>query len=160
MASRPLKAAKTKAAACPPSVLPEGMADVCMVLKTRRAARAVTRRYNALLKPFGLQSTQVSLLAAIAKGGFDSVCDLAETMALERSAMLRNLKPLEQAGLIACPQGGQGRAQKFALTRKGEALIVKLVPLWHKAQDDLRKALGDKAWRAAQQGLAALGALA
>ncbi|WP_374299197.1 MarR family winged helix-turn-helix transcriptional regulator [Ferrovibrio sp.] len=160
MASRPLKAAKTKAAACPPSVLPEGMADVCMVLKTRRAARAVTRRYNALLKPFGLQSTQVSLLAAIAKGGFESVSDLAETMALERSAMLRNLKPLEQAGLIACPQGGQGRAQKFALTRKGEALIVKLVPLWHKAQDDLRKALGDKAWRAAQQGLAALGALA
>lgn len=160
MASHPLKAAKTKAAACPPSVLPEGMADVCMVLKTRRAARAVTRRYNALLKPFGLQSTQVSLLAAIAKGGFDSVSDLAESMALERSAMLRNLKPLEQAGLIACPQGGQGRAQKFALTRKGEALIVKLVPLWHKAQDDLREALGDKAWRAAQQGLAALGSLA
>ncbi|MFN4166416.1 MAG: MarR family winged helix-turn-helix transcriptional regulator [Ferrovibrio sp.] len=156
MASRPVKAAKTKAAAC----LPEGMADVCMVLKTRRAARTVTRRYNALLKPFGLQSTQVSLLAAIAKGGFESVSDLAETMALERSAMLRNLKPLEQAGLIACPQGGQGRAQKFALTRKGEALIVKLVPLWRKAQDDLRKALGDRAWRAAQQGLAALGSLA
>lgn len=156
MASRSVKAAKTKAAAC----LPEGMADVCMVLKTRRAARTVTRRYNALLKPFGLQSTQVSLLAAIARGGFDSVSDLAETMALERSAMLRNLKPLEQAGLIASAQSGQGRAQKFALTRKGEALIVKLVPLWRKAQDDLRAALGDKAWRAAQQGLAALGSLA
>ncbi|WP_300299802.1 MarR family winged helix-turn-helix transcriptional regulator [Ferrovibrio sp.] len=157
MAARPKS--RAKAAPCPP-VLPDGMADVCMVLKTRRAARAVTRRYNALLKPFGLQSTQVSLLAAIAKGGFDSVSDLAEMMALERSAMLRNLKPLEQAGLIACPQGGQGRAQKFALTRKGEALITKLIPLWQKAQDDLRKALGDKAWRAAQQGLAALGSLA
>lgn len=159
MATRPSKASKAKtgnAAAC----LTEGMADVCMVLKTRRAARAVTRRYNALLKPFGLQSTQVSLLAAIAKGGFESVSDLAETMALERSAMLRNLKPLEQAGLIACPRGGQGRAQKFALTRKGEALIVKLVPLWQKAQADLRAAIGDRAWRAAQQGLAALGSLA
>ncbi|MFN4277358.1 MAG: MarR family winged helix-turn-helix transcriptional regulator [Ferrovibrio sp.] len=159
MAARPPKTSKVKtakAAAC----LPEGMSDVCMLLKTRRAARTVTRRYNALLKPFGLQSTQVSLLAAIARGGFDSVSDLAETMALERSAMLRNLKPLEQAGLIACPRGGQGRAQKFALTRKGDALLVKLIPLWQRAQDELREALGDKAWRAAQRGLAALGSLA
>jgi len=37
----------------------------CMVSNTRMAARAVTRRYDAYLRPFGVTATQFSLLGGI-----------------------------------------------------------------------------------------------
>lgn len=128
-----------------------------MVLKTRRAARAITRRYNALLKPYKLQSTQVSLLFAIYKGGFDSISDLADRMAMERSALTRNLRLLQKAGLVTSDQTGQGRAQKVRLTDDGAAMLRTLVPLWIEAQNALRGELGDEEWAGVQRALTLIG---
>jgi len=36
----------------------------CMVSNSRMAARAITRRYDAYLRPFGMTATQLSLLGA------------------------------------------------------------------------------------------------
>ncbi len=134
--------------------------DQCMVLKTRRAARNVTRRYNSLLKPFGIQSTQASLLAAIRKGGFESISDLAEKMAVERSALTRNLRVLRDAGLITSDNEGRGHAHKVALTKEGLKTLKNVGPLWIKAQKDLREEIGDREWMRAQSALATLGKLA
>eukprot|EP00435_Cladocopium_sp_Y103_P078410 s1_g2149.t1 len=132
------------------------MTDQCMVLKTRRAARAVTRRYNELLKPFGIQSTQASLLSIIYGGGFDSISDLAEKMAIERSALTRNLKVLRDQGYITSDAEGRGRAQKVTLTRAGQRSVEKVAPLWIKAQDELRAELGEREWKKIQAALSTL----
>lgn len=141
------------------SPFPADMTDQCMVLKTRRAARAITRRYNALLKPLGLKSTQAYLMSIIYAGDFESITDLAEHLAIERSALTRNLKVLRDAGLTTSDSEGRGRAQKVVLTKAGKKTVEKVAPLWIKAQNDLRDELGDREWNRVQAALTAVGNL-
>jgi len=140
--------------------IPPGMTDECMVLKTRRAARAITRRYSDLLKPLGIQSTQASLLSIIFTGRFDSISDMAEQLAIERSALTRNLKILRDQGFITSDTQGRGRAQQITLTAHGNKTVEKFAPLWTKAQKDLRAELGDKEWNKIQAALTIIGDIA
>ncbi len=130
-----------------------------MVLKTRRAARAVTRRYNQLLRPFDLQCTQVSLLYAVAAGGFDSISEMADQQAMERSTLTRNLQLLRKRGLICSEQEGQGRPQRFELTPQGAHLLEVTIPLWQQAQDTLRQEWGEEDWSVIQSSLSIVGAI-
>jgi DNA-binding MarR family transcriptional regulator len=118
------------------------MADdfsLCMVSNARMAARAVTRRYDAYLRPYGLTASQFSLLGAMSMLPGQTVSALAEERGFERTTLTRNLDRLEEMGLVASAARGRGRVP--ALTRKGEALLTDLLPLWRKAQADLRTEL-------------------
>ncbi|MCP4318918.1 MAG: winged helix-turn-helix transcriptional regulator [Hyphomicrobiales bacterium] len=139
--------------------IPTEASTECMVLKTRKAARAITRRYNRLLRPYGLQCTQVSLLYAVAANKYKSVSDMADQLAIERSTLTRNLKLLRLRGYIHSDQLGQGRPQSFELTEQGETLLKTLIPLWKTAQAELRKELGSKHWESVQASLALVGAV-
>ncbi len=133
--------------------------SVCLVLKTRQAARTITRRYNELLVPYGIQSTQASLLFVVARGGFDSISELAELLSFERSALTLNISLLRGRGLILSDDPRQGKAQKVQLSEDGLKLLQAISPLWVKAQDTVRIELGDEGWKRAQEALAALGEL-
>jgi len=106
--------------------LPQDMAGQCFGHRSRKAARAVTRAFNQRLKPFGLNISQYVLLGVIARGEHRSVAAMAEEVGVEPSALLRNLRLLEDRGLIA-GEGGRGRAgRRLAVTEAGVALIVRL----------------------------------
>ncbi|WP_136659094.1 MarR family winged helix-turn-helix transcriptional regulator [Nitratireductor sp. XY-223] len=139
--------------------IPENMGSECLVLKSRRAARAVTRRYDKLLRPYGLQCTQVSLLFNVASGHHRSVTELASQMAIERSTLTRNLKLLQRRGYIETDSSGQGRPQQYILTERGEALVREMIPHWREAQAQLRNELGDEGWDAIQAALSTIGAV-
>ena len=139
------------------SDLPPDMLGQCMVVKTRQAARAVTRRYNQLLRPLGIQTTQASLLFAIRSGRFDSVSDMANTLGIERSALTRNLKPLRDMGLVVSDNEGKGRAQRLSLTPEGAALAVTVLPMWVDAQNALKAELGERTWNMVQHSLSIMG---
>ncbi|MEX3008717.1 MarR family winged helix-turn-helix transcriptional regulator [Hoeflea sp. TYP-13] len=139
--------------------IPKEASTECMVLKTRQAARAITRRYNRLLRPYGLHCTQVSLLYAVAANRYKSVSDMAEQLAIERSSLTRNLKLLRTRGYIKADQVGQGRPQSFELTREGEDLLTTLIPKWKEAQAGLREEFGDREWDKVQASLSLVGAV-
>ena len=139
--------------------LPINPLNICLVLKTRRAARAITKRYNVLLAPYDIQSTQASLLLAISQGNFSSISDLAEVMATERSALTRNIQLLRQRGLIASEGAKQGKAQKVELSEEGLAFVKIITPLWFQAQEGVLEELGQKDWDKVQDALAVLGKL-
>lgn len=141
------------------TAFPPDMIEQCMVLKTRRAARAITRRYNALLKPHSIQSTQAYLLSSIHSGGFESISDLADQLAVERSALTRNLKLLRDAGYITSDNKGPGRAHKVTLTRSGKKTVENVAPLWRRAQNNLRAEIGEKEWDHVQSALTIVGNL-
>ena len=111
----------------------------CMVSNSRMAARAITRRYDAYLRPYGVTATQLSLMGGMSMVPGSTVSQLAEARGFERTTLTRNLDKLEQMGLVASAARGRGRVP--ALTKKGEALIAELLPLWRKAQADLRTEL-------------------
>lgn len=126
----------------------ESVAD-CFCLQSRMTARAITRKYNAVLAPLGLEITEFSLLAALATIKGDSIADLAEELAFERTTLVRNLKRLEERGLVL-PTSSGGRAVWYALTRDGLTLLRAAAPLWRRAQTDVRRALatGGREWDA------------
>jgi DNA-binding MarR family transcriptional regulator len=135
------------------NVTDESVTD-CFCLQSRMTARAITRHYNAVLAPAGLEITEFSLLAALATIKGESIADLAEQLAFERTTLVRNLKRLEQRGLVRQTPAG-GRAVWYELTPDGVALVRRAAPVWRKAQADLRKALANN--RSEREGV--LGAL-
>ncbi|MFC0282835.1 MarR family winged helix-turn-helix transcriptional regulator [Camelimonas abortus] len=134
---------------------PAGPEERCACLEARMTARALTRMYDAALRPARLKATQYSLLAALERGAAGSISALAEALALERTSLTRNLRLLETAGLIA-PRPGGGRAVGYALTEAGRAALAQATPLWRKAQARVLAALGETGQAQAYAGLRAL----
>jgi len=116
--------------------------DDCMVGNTRMAARAVTRRYDAYLKPHGLSATQFSLLGGLRETPGATVSQVAEARGFDRTTLTRNLDRLEAMGLVTSRQAPHGNGRISQLTGKGESLIADLLPLWRQAQADTIKQLG------------------
>lgn len=129
----------------------------CMVSNTRMAARAITRRYDAYARPFGITSTQYSLLGLIVEAGERTVSELAEVRGFERTTLTRNLDRLENMGLIASRPAEHGNGRICKLTDKGRALVKQMLPMWRKAQAEIRQELGADGF---EQTIAALKRLA
>lgn len=121
--------------------LPDGMPDICLALRTRMASRAVTRLYNARMRPLGLQITQFVLLVAISRSADFPIATMAERLDIEPSALLRNLKLLEDKGLVVSTGGRGRRGRRLGLTDEGRKLLETAAPAWARAQAELRQAL-------------------
>ena len=113
----------------------------CLVFNTRMAARAVTRRYDGLLRPYGVTSAQFSLLGGLKHGEGQTVSEIAERNGIDRTSLTRNLDRLEKMGLIVSRPAKKGNARMCELTGEGQVLVEELVPLWVKAQGEMRELL-------------------
>jgi DNA-binding MarR family transcriptional regulator len=113
----------------------------CMVSNTRKAARAVTRRYDAYLRPYGMTATQFSLLGGVGMMPGATVSEIAEERGFDRTTLTRNLDRLEALGLVQSHHPAHGNGRISEVTPAGEALIAKLLPLWRQAQADLEAEL-------------------
>jgi DNA-binding MarR family transcriptional regulator len=116
--------------------------DDCACLQLRMASRAITRFFDEILEPSGLRATQFSILAAIDGGESLTVTKLAADLVMDSSTVVRNLKPLERAGLIIIAADKDRRRKIVRLTPKGLVKLVGAVPLWHMAHDRLRGLMG------------------
>ena len=61
----------------------------CAALRTRMAARGVTRAYDNALRPLGIKITQFTLLVSAKYDGSRSIGDMADFLAMERSTLTR-----------------------------------------------------------------------
>ncbi len=113
----------------------------CLVFNTRMAARAVTRRYDAVLRPHNLTAAQFALLGSMSPTLGQNVTELAEHNGIERTSLTRNLDRLERRGLIASEAAGSGNGRLCRLTPEGEAMLEMLTPLWQQAQDEMQARL-------------------
>lgn len=119
---------------------------MCTSFNLRKAARAVTQFYDDALRDSGLKSTQFSLLAAASVAGTAPISRLAEEMAMDRTTLTRNLKPLETEGLLRIEAGADRRVRNITITPEGEALLEKAAPMWRDAQTRIIDKLGDERW--------------
>jgi DNA-binding MarR family transcriptional regulator len=67
---------------------------------------------------------------------------LAEAMVMDRTTLTRNLKPLENQGLIQTVPGSDRREREITLTPTGESMLAKALPLWKKAQGQVQQDIG------------------
>ena len=126
--------------------------STCHCIQLRRAASRVTERYDMALAPAGLTVGQYSLLAHLERLEPVSVSRLAEELELERTTLVRTLKPVLARQLVAdAPEPGR-RSRALTLTGEGRTLLEQARPLWRAAQEDVERRLGEG-------GIAALEAL-
>ena len=118
------------------------MAD-CLLLNTVMAARAMTRRYDERLKPYGVSVIQFSVLMVLRAGRDEPVSRMAERVAMDRTTLLRNLELLVRRGLVRTEPALKGNGRRGLLSGKGAALVEELVPHWRSAQAEVRALLGE-----------------
>ncbi len=115
--------------------------DACLCLHLQRAARAVARRFDAAFRPLGLTSGQFSLLMSLNRREPPSIGSVAALLAMDRTTLTANLKPLERRGLVEIAVDNQDkRTRRLRLTPSGQALLGAAVPVWrdtHAAIDGL-----------------------
>jgi len=124
------------------------VATDCTCLNLRKASRVVTQLFDQALQPSGILANQFTLLAALSLAESVSITRLAQELVMDRTTLTRNLKPLERDGLICIEPGQDQRVRVVSLTEKGQAALVKALPLWKQAQTKVIEELGQGRWQA------------
>jgi len=105
--------------------------DACLCLHLQRAARAVARRFDAALRPLGLTSGQFSLLMSLNRAEPPTIGSVSALLAMDRTTLTANLKPLERRGLVdVTVDRADRRTRRLALTASGRAVLAQAVPIW------------------------------
>jgi DNA-binding MarR family transcriptional regulator len=116
--------------------------DACLCLHVQRAARALARKFDEALRPVGLTHGQFSLLMSLNRPTPPDIGSVAELLAMDRTTLTANLKPLERRGLLQVkvdPQDKRGR--RLLLTEAGRALLVAAVPVWKRTHAAIERSL-------------------
>jgi DNA-binding MarR family transcriptional regulator len=112
--------------------------DHCLCLHAQRAARALARRFDDAMRPVGLTSGQFSLLISLNRPKPPSIMSVANLLAMDRTTLTSNLKPLERRGLVEIlvdPDDKRGRL--LTLTPAGYEVLEAAVPIWTRVHEQL-----------------------
>lgn len=116
--------------------------DTCLCLHLQRAARVVARRFDELFRPLGITQGQFSLLMSLNRPQPPTIGSVAELLAMDRTTLTANLKPLERRGLVTVTiDPSDRRSRRLALTGEGRALLVAAVPIWKRTHAALERQL-------------------
>jgi DNA-binding MarR family transcriptional regulator len=112
--------------------------DTCLCLHIQRAARAVARRFDIALRPLGLTNGQFSLLMSLNRPKPPGMGSVAALLAMDRTTLTANLKPLERRGLVTVSVDEKDRRNRLmTLTPAGRMLLASAVPVWERTHEDI-----------------------
>lgn len=118
--------------------------DCCLCLHVQRAARALARRFDDVLRPFGLTNGQFSLLISLNRPEPPSMGPVASLLAMDRTTLTAALKPLERRGLVKVSQDPSDRRSRILrLTGKGQNLLARAVPVWERTHLEVEQLIPD-----------------
>ena len=116
--------------------------DTCLCLATQRAARALSRRFDDVFRPFGITSGQFSLMTALTRPKPWRISDLARLLAMDRTTVTANLKPLVRDGLaVIATDKDDGRSRNVTLTARGRTLLKRALPIWQETHREIDRLL-------------------
>ncbi len=118
--------------------------DTCLCLHLQRAARAVARRFDEVLRPLGLTSGQFSLLMSLNRPEPPTIGQVAALLAMDRTTLTANLKPLERRALVEIEvDAADRRLRRLVLTPPGRALLVVAFPVWQDEHQAIEALVAD-----------------
>jgi DNA-binding MarR family transcriptional regulator len=140
-------------------VLCHEVRTLCAANQLRKAARAITHRYDAALAPSGLRVTQLPILVALRLKGSAAITPLADVLGLDRTTLTRNLRLLEARGLVTMSvDEDDARMRMEALTQDGSKALAQALQLWQGVQGATEEEFGRPRLRSLYGELAALSA--
>ena len=123
----------------------ERLATMCVCNNLRRTSRAVTNYYDNLLGQVSdLRMSQVIVLVVLYLAGPQTIHEMAERMALDRTTIGRNLRPLAQQGLLTLTPGNDQRTRVVMLTAQGQETLLRVLPQWERAQEHMVMGIGQE----------------
>jgi DNA-binding MarR family transcriptional regulator len=113
----------------------------CLCLNLQRAARSVARRFDDAFRRLEITSGQFSLLMALNRAAAPSIGEVSTALAMDRTTLTANLKPLARRGLIEVRVDAEDkRSRRIVLTASGRTRLARALPVWqrtHAAVDRL-----------------------
>jgi DNA-binding MarR family transcriptional regulator len=132
----------------------------CLALNLRRVERIVCQIYDTALRPFGIKSTQFSLMVTVHAMQPAPLSRIADRINIDRTTLTRNLSLLKASGLIEISRGDDLRERMISMTKKGDAVIVAAFPIWTATQMKLTSKMGNPSVASLMSGLKAASAAA
>jgi DNA-binding MarR family transcriptional regulator len=118
--------------------------ELCINGKVRKLQRLTASVYDAVLRPYGLQGSQLNVLFAIGKRGTAGVTQkiIASELTIDQSTLSREIKRLIDRGLVKNTKGEDARETLLSLSKEGFALVEKVIPVWNRTNEEVGKLLG------------------
>jgi DNA-binding MarR family transcriptional regulator len=109
----------------------------------QRAARGLARRFDDALRPIGLTNGQFSLMMSLNRPEPPEMGPVASLLGMNRTTLTAALKPLQRRGLVTVKAGRDRRSRVMMLTKKGQKLLARAVPVWRKTHVAVEALLPD-----------------
>lgn len=114
--------------------------DACLCLHVQRTARSLARRFDEAFRPLDLTHGQFSLLMSLNRPEPPSIGSVAELLAMDRTTLTANLKPLERRGLVKVSVDKEDkRGRRLTITSAGRTLLSKAFPIWEQTHAELER---------------------
>ena len=117
--------------------------DDCFAL--RQASRQISNLYERHLSEAGITPTQFTILGMLGRCPNLTMAELAKAMVMDRTTLVRALKPLLRRGWVMAPAEGQSnRRLRVLLTREGSAKLDEAAAHWAAAQVSFERSFGQQ----------------
>src|SRR5881398_3513332 len=113
----------------------------CVCFNLRWVTRAVTQFYDKEMRRHGIRPTQGSILVSLNSKDSWTMAELSDWLGMERTTLVRNLRPLQRDGFVQVVGGGRGHLVELTISTKGRKQVEKLTPAWKSAQSAVVKTL-------------------
>jgi DNA-binding MarR family transcriptional regulator len=90
-----------------------------------------------------MSSSQFSVMSLIEANPGIRIVDLAKTMVMERTTLVRALKPLQIAGWVVGENAGARGAAELSLSVVGNEKFSNALPYWEAAQREYEGQVGE-----------------
>jgi DNA-binding MarR family transcriptional regulator len=116
----------------------------CNCFALRQATRFLTQGYERHLKPTGVTPAQFSIMAVLSHRQDVLMSELADALVMDRTTLLRALKPLQRDGLVEAGVSEQDtRAHTLNLTKQGVRTFDRAKRAWQCAQKEFERQFGE-----------------
>ena len=115
----------------------------CLMTRARRISRVVTNLFDQEMRPFGINSSQFTLLVMIARMEGASRAEIGRANYQERSTSTRNLQLVLDQGWAEEIVPEKGRSRPIVISQSGRDLLAAAMPAWRAAQAKAKRLLGD-----------------
>ncbi|MDR7145014.1 MarR family winged helix-turn-helix transcriptional regulator [Rhizobium sp. BE258] len=117
--------------------------ELCYSLATRQFSRLLGRVYHKHMHPCGISAGDFAILEFLSQCGEMTMVDLARRLVMDRTTLVRTLKPLQDEGyVVAQPDPVEPRRLNIVLTAGGETKRREATPLWEAAQEEVERMIG------------------
>jgi DNA-binding MarR family transcriptional regulator len=117
--------------------------NLCNCFATRQAARHVTRLYERHMAGAEVTSAQFGILVLLDEQRGMTMNELAAALVMDRTTLLRALKPLQRDGLVNSKRSeSETRQLILMLSAAGQRKVKEVTRLWQKAQTEFESQVG------------------